>query len=82
MQPTYLEAHTPKFLTRVPMQPTSLLFQDGCPHIQYGTYLLRSTHPKFVDPGADATYQASISGWMPTYSVCNLPTLKHTILMA
>ena len=31
-----------------------------------------------MQPGADAAYQPSISGWMSTYSVCNLPTLKHT----
>ena len=31
-----------------------------------------------MQPGADAAYQPPISGWMPTYSVCNLPTLKHT----
>jgi hypothetical protein len=62
MQPTYFEAHTPILLTQLLMQPAKLRFQDACSQNHHPTYLLQSTHPKFVKPAADATYQPSISG--------------------
>ena len=60
MQPTYFEAHTPILLTKLLMQPAKLRFQDGCSQNHHPTYLLQSTHPKFVKPAADATHPTNL----------------------
>ena len=60
MQPLHFEAHTLNILSLQSLQPTNLIFQDGCLQIQFATYPLLRKHPKMCEPADSATYQPFI----------------------
>ena len=61
------------FVCRQLTQPCNLLFQDGCHHIQYATYLLQGTYPKYLSAGCWRNL-ATLDFWMDAFKISMQPT--------